>query len=61
MKCEGLSQREPGMTVNGLGPFIFGDTFSIFVVLNCFPGAKPQFVSLCLCREVESAVQHLTV
>ena len=49
------------MTVNGLGPFVFGDTFGIFVVLNCFPGAKPQFVSVCLWWEVKCAVQNITV
>jgi hypothetical protein len=61
MKYEGLSHRESGMSVNGLGPFIFGDTIGIFVILKCFPGAKRQFVSLCFCWEVKSAVQHLTV
>jgi hypothetical protein len=39
---------ESGMTVNGLGPFIFDDTFGIFVVLDCLPGAKTHFVSVCL-------------
>jgi hypothetical protein len=52
MKYEGLSQRESGMTVNGLGPFIFGDTVGIFIVLKCFPGAKSQFISVCLWWEV---------
>jgi hypothetical protein len=61
MKYEGLSQCESGMMVNGLGPFIFGDTFGIFVVLNCFTGAKPQFVSVCLWWEVKCEVQHLAV
>ena len=49
------------MPVNGLGPFIFGDTFGIFVVLNFFTGAKPQFVSVWLWWAVKCAVQHVTV
>ena len=49
------------MTVNGLGPFIFGDTFGISVVLKCFQGTNPQFVSVCLWWEVKCAIQHLSV